>query len=273
MKRFFLFSGLLVLFCLMFSCKSNSTTPTPKTPTTTAITVNSSSDLIYIGVSEAFTATMIMSDGTTKVVTAGVWSTDANNVATVNSSTGNVTCVGSGNVDIIVNYQGVQGVKRIRGLPNYQGTWSGSYYIVSCSDSGRVSGSCSSFPINNVFPCDLNLVQTHDAVTGSFYLGTLSASASGPVSTDGTLLLTGTISSAPWTVDVSWTMASKTAGNITGSLSEIWMAAGYSGDVRISATIRDLNRTSTMAGMRMNFGSPQGLNRTVQSLVRAMIGR
>jgi len=269
-KRIFLLSGLLVLFYLMPSCKSP-TSPTPPA-TVQSITVTSNSDLLYIGISETFTATMTMSDGTSKPVTAGVWGGDTPSVATVEAATGRVTIVGSGMVTIFVDYQGRRGTKVIRGLPNYQGTWSGSYYIVSCSASGNLSGSCTSFPVNQVFPTNLNLIQDRDRVTGKFYLGTLSADATGPIQTDGQLLLVGKIVYDIWSIDVSWRMMSATPGKITGSLSEIFLAAGYSGDIRISANIRDLNRTSTMT-TELAPGGPRLLNPTLEDLIRALVGR
>jgi len=77
-----------------------------------------------------------MSDGSTKAVIGGVWGVDDPRVATVETTTGEVTIVGSGMVNVFVDYEGKQGSKAIRGLPNYQGTWTGSYRISSCSSTG-----------------------------------------------------------------------------------------------------------------------------------------
>jgi uncharacterized protein YjdB len=65
-------------------------------PTTQSITVISSSGLLYIGISETFTAMATMSDGTSKAVIGGVWGGDNPSVATVQAATGRVTIVGSG---------------------------------------------------------------------------------------------------------------------------------------------------------------------------------
>lgn len=260
--------------CILFTaCKKGPTTPTTPSPTAQGIIVNSSSDMLYIGISETFTATVTMSDGTSKAVTAGVWGGDNPSVATVEGTTGRVTIVGSGMVTIFVDYGGKRGTKLIRGLPNYQGTWSGSYYIVSCSNSGYFSSSgfCNTFSVNLVFPTDLNLIQNRDAVQGTFYLGTLSAPASGPIQTDGTLLLAGAVQSGIITIDVSWSLQSTIPGRCTGSLSQLWRAAGYSGDGRIAANIRDLNRTSNLP-LGFVRGAPL-LRPTLQQLIYALTRR
>lgn len=273
-KKGFLFFGLLVLFCLMLSCKKESpTSPTPP-PTAQSITVTSSSDLLHIGISETFTATATMSDGSSRAVTGGVWGGDNPNVATVEAATGQVTIVGSGMVSIFVDYQGKRGSKVIRGIPNYQGAWTGSYRIVSCTCTGdfRAIDFCSLFPVNMVFPTNLNLIQDGDSVQGSFHLGTLVADTSGPIQTNGQLLLTGFVREPPITMDVSWRMQSKNPGQITGSLTQLWRMTGLSGDARIKANIRNLNRTSTMATTLVPSTSRM-LNPTLKDLFRALIRR
>lgn len=64
--------ALMATTMAMAACKSTPTTPTvPKTPTAQSITVTSISDMLYIGISETFTATVAMSDGTAKAITGG----------------------------------------------------------------------------------------------------------------------------------------------------------------------------------------------------------
>jgi len=266
---------LLIALSLMPTCKSNeSSPPPPPPPTAQSITVNSSSDMLYIGIEETFTATATMSDGSTKAVTGGVWGGDNPSVATVEAGTGRVIIVGSGMVSIYVDYQGRRGAKVIRGLPNYQGTWVGSYYIVSCKSTGdyKSSNFCGSFPVNRVFPHNLSLTQDEDRVEGRFYLGTLGADASGPVQTDGQLQLTGAVKEGINTIEVGWTLQSKTAGRITGTLNQLWRATGYSGDGRLSCKIRDCDRTTILT-----TPTPPGMflvpKPTLEDLIRALVGR
>jgi hypothetical protein len=88
------------------------------------------------------------------------WSSDSNAVATVEASTGRVTGVANGGVLISVDSGGRRGTKQIRVLPNFQGTWSGSYVVSSCSATGQIAGGepCSTFSPNAVLP--MNMVNT-----------------------------------------------------------------------------------------------------------------
>ena len=102
MKKYLLLSGLFVLFCLMLSCKNTPTTPDPPAaPTITAVTVTSTNSTIWIGQTEQMTATVTMSDGTTKAAT-GTWGSDNTNVATVDQS-GLVTGIATGEATIYID--------------------------------------------------------------------------------------------------------------------------------------------------------------------------
>ena len=111
----------------MPTCQSNqsSSIPVPKAPiseskpkvTLESITIHMSSDKLYVGTSEVFTATAKWSDGTTTAVTGGPWFGDNLKVATVEKTTGRVTIVGVGWVFITVNV-GTQGTGvYIQGVP------------------------------------------------------------------------------------------------------------------------------------------------------------
>ena len=237
-----------------------------------SIAVISSSDLLYIGVSETFTAVATMSDGSTEAVIGGVWGGDNPSVAMVEVTTGQVTIVGSGMVNIFVDYQGQRGTKTIRGLPNYQGTWSGSYIIASCNATGDflLSGFCDIFAVGTVLPINLVLTQDQDRVTGRFYLGDLSSDTTGPVATNGQLLLTGLVPSDPFTVDVVLQLQSTTPGQISGTLDWLFLAAGFTGSGQLSCNILDLSRTSTMT---MAQPTRHVMTPTLQDLFRALLRR
>jgi hypothetical protein len=126
--------------------------------------------------------------------------------------------------------------------------------------------------VNSVWPTNFNLTQDRDQVQGRFSLGALSADTSGPVQTDGQLQMSGTIREGIFTIEVTWRLQSTTAGRITGSLSEVWWATGYSGDGRIAANIRDLNRTSTMT-IELTWGGPRLLNPTLQQIIGSLAWR
>lgn len=104
MKKCVLFSSLLVLFCLMLSCKKTPTAPEVPAVTRTSVTITSSKSTLWVGETTQMTATVRMSDGSTKPAT-GTWSSDWPNVATVSSS-GLVTGIGSGDATIICDEGG-----------------------------------------------------------------------------------------------------------------------------------------------------------------------
>ena len=90
------------------------TTPTPPAaPTVSSVTVTGPASSPQIGSSAQFTATAIMSNGTSQTVSSqATWQSTATLVATVSSS-GMVTISGAGDTDIRATYQGVSGSARI----------------------------------------------------------------------------------------------------------------------------------------------------------------
>ena len=241
------------------------------------ITVISSSDLLYIGISETFTATATMADGSTKAVIGGVWSEDNPSVALVATTIGEVMIVGSGMVNIFVDYAGQQGSKSIRGLPNYQGTWSGSYIFTSCSATGDflLGDFCGMARdeglLDGLLPIELNLIQSDDRVEGHVLFGDMSAETNGPIQTDGRLLLTGAIQEDILTIEVAMIFQSAVPGQITGHLSHHWRMTGLSGIGQLEGDIQELSRISTMA--RSLRSVPRMVNPTLKDVARALIRR
>jgi len=240
-----------------------------------SIVVISSSNMLYIGASETFTAVATMTDGSSKAVIEGVWSEDNPGVAMVEAATGQVTIVGSGLVNIFVDYAGQQGSKSIRGLPNYQGTWSGNYIFTSCSatedhllvdfcDESEGMGEI----LGQLLPVELNLIQVDDRVEGHVLFYEMSLEALGPIQTDGRLLLTGTAYEVFGTIEVAMIFQAAVPGQITGDLSHRIRIAGLSGHGQLDGSIQELSRISTMA---MSLRSvPQKPILTLKDLVRAL---
>ncbi len=247
-----------------------STAPTP-TATSITITTPNNASMFFIGQTYTFTATAAMSNGGTQAV-SGVWGLDAPSVAAVTGN-GEVRFTGSGDVTVWVDYLGVRGTKRVRGLPNYQGTWVGSYAVTGCEHSGAFASIdfCKDFPNNRALPLSFVFTQANDAVSGTASLGSLrSNQASGPVALDGTLALPATYQDGTFQLTESWTLQSRDAGKITGRLFVIWRAAGYAGEGRVAGELYNTNRTSSLAA---GVAAPRAAPRTLEELVRAALGR
>jgi hypothetical protein len=268
-----LFTASLVSLSLLVSaCGKGGGTPTAPAATTQTINVTGP-DRVFIGGTETFTATAVMSDGTTRVVTTG-WASDAPGVATVEATSGRVTGAGSGMATIFIVHEGRQGQKVVRSLPNFQGTWSGSYVVRGCTQSGQVAAAnlCGDvFTVNRVLPTNLNVTQDGDRVQGRFFLGTLGGDASGPVQTDGRLQLTGAIHDGGTTIETVWALESQTPGRITGGFTMQWRLSGFSGDVRVNVDIRDLNRSSNLTPGAAAVET--GGARTLEELMRMVVTR
>jgi hypothetical protein len=237
-------------FLLMVGACSKSSAPTsPTAPSLKPlkIVVTASSEILTVGSTEVFKAVVIAEDGTTTPVTGGTWRSDEPAIAAVEASTGRVTIVGNGYVWISVYYQGSSGCLGIQGVTDYQGSWSGSYSILSCNSSGDFSTAnwCKKFPANEVFPADLNLTQNGGTVSGYARFGTFSADVSGMVGAGGLLAITGTVSYGLSPINFYWTMKSATPGKITGIINWYWRSREMSGESRVSAESHDLIRAQS----------------------------
>lgn len=100
MKKSFLFVGLFVPLFAVVSCKSPSSPETPKA-TVASVSVTSANSSIQVGQTEQMTATITMSDGSTKAAT-GTWGSDNMDVASVDQS-GLVTAVSAGTATIYID--------------------------------------------------------------------------------------------------------------------------------------------------------------------------
>jgi len=236
-----------------------------------SITVTSANSMVYVGVTEQFTATANMSDGTIKAITTGTWSSTNQTVATVNTA-GLASIVGSGTTNITMTYSGKSGSKSIRGLPNYQGTWTGNYRVDSCTSTGdwATFDFCSYLPNGTIAETNLILTQTQDSVSGTFFLGTLSSTGTGPVATDGQLTFLGKITEGTTSIDAVFILQSTTPGIITGSLNQLWTDTTMSGNAQLYTTIISLTRTSPVPNEAAFTRASLPQNPTIQDLLKAL---
>jgi hypothetical protein len=150
--------------------------------------------------------------------------------------------------------------------PNYGGTWTGTYIVSSCTNSGFFADAalCGSV-LNTTAAFGLVLAQSNRTVTGTFSLGSLSSSAlSATIATDGSLVLAAPVAQGSFTLNTTWTLQQAPAGALTGQTRQVWTAAGQSGDAVLQGSIVSAARVS---GVRLNQTLPQLSATTLQQLV------
>ena len=247
-------TGLLCVvsaFVVLESCGSKG----PTAPTATSITVNSSSGFLVLGQTETFTATLAFSDGTSQTLTGGAWGSDAPTVATVGATTGLVTSARSGEVTIFVDAQGIRGSKRITVAPNYQGIWSGTYLVTSCTETGGfvAGGLCAAVFTNGAsLPVAFNLTQTGGNLIGQTALGgVVSSQFLTTVVSGGGLVFQATaqlpIQATPpvnFRIDQAWQMNMAVAGVLTGTVVQTWTEPTTSGNMLVGATLETMTKSS-----------------------------
>lgn len=203
-----------------------------------------------VGATVSATATVSLSSGSTAVVFAG-FTSDTPSVATVTTA-GAITGVSIGDVTISVDYQGFKASKKVRVLPNYGGTFYGTYTLDRCTDSGGYAGtnSCASmlptYPLGSTFQMAFSNTQSSDltSLTGQFVLGNLLGTSTGVISSAGVLTYAGSISSsATWRMDFrNFLATSPSVGHVGGRFEAVWTDTTQTGSSVWTCTIVDLLR-------------------------------
>ena len=222
------------------------TAPAPPTPTIVSVAVAITNEIILRGSSEMATATVTLSNGTTQPGTAALWNSENSAVASVDGS-GRVTGNQSGRTTINYTAQGVGGSRNIRVVPSYTGSWSGSYIVRGCDQSGifvTIRFCVDTFPTNRVLPTNLTLSQgTRDVVSGRFFLGQIQSDTfTAAIETDGAIQFSGVLRSGQFDIDSFWRINSLQDGRIVGALTQRWTSPGFSGQANVASEVRDLNR-------------------------------
>lgn len=216
----------------------------PPPPTATSITVTLR-DVVLVGTSAAATGTATMSNGQSQAVTAG-WRSDVPAVAAVTDA-GNVTGVSNGEANIFVVFGGVQGSRRVRVAPNYDGRWTGSQRITRCTDSGDLAGLCNEgggvigvlFPVGLVARQPGALMVSGEFTIEEFGFPTFSTQVEG----DGAIRFSSVAVSDGVRAEVSWQMNSTQDARANGTIREVYTAPGIlSGDLTYESTLDGFNR-------------------------------
>ncbi len=194
MKKSVLFSSLLVLFCLMLSCKKTPTAPEIPDATQTSVTVTSTNSTIWVGQTEQMTAKVNMSDGSTKTAT-GTWSSDNTAVATVSSS-GLVTGISAGTATISCTEGGMSGTKLItvRSIWSKSGVGADVFDMPTYVSRVKITGEYTGYVENFVVWIGSDLVVNEILGTASGYSTTYS----------GTFLTSGGVVEVKYSNGLSW---------------------------------------------------------------------
>jgi len=163
-------------------------------PIASAVDVTSIKSTIYVGQREQMTATVTMSDGTTKAAT-GTWGSDNMNVATVNQS-GLVTGVSAGNATIFIDTtSGLRGSKKmkVRNLWSKSGKGDSVFNMPTYVSRVRVIGTYTGYSSNFIVYVD-----------GWLLVNELLGTGWGTTTYDGTLLTSGGVVEIKYSSGVSW---------------------------------------------------------------------
>jgi hypothetical protein len=184
--------ALLCGFAAIVGCGDGKMPPSAPTPTVVALALSPATDLLKIKSTEKFAATATLTDGTPRSVLAN-WGSDAPGIAAA-AGDGTVTGVGSGEVTIFAEYEGLRATRRLRVVPEYAGSWIGTYRTTACVETGDwVFDSCGGIDRARSFTLSLALLQTGATVSGGIriYSDIPSVQLSGSVATNGALDLSG----------------------------------------------------------------------------------
>jgi hypothetical protein len=132
-------------------------------------------------------------------------------------------------------------------IADFNGTYTGTYNITNCSESGQFAGFCAAgVPAGTSLPIFLTLTQTGGTVSGTLTLGSVTGTFQGTVS--GTTL-TGTASlSFPsddgftLTISVSNWNTTISGNAMSGQFTLVFGSPAISGNATIAASIAQLNR-------------------------------
>jgi hypothetical protein len=219
------------------SSGGNNQPPPAPSGTIVSIAVTSSSPMMFLGVTETFSAVATYTSGATQAVTGGTWTTNAPAVAPVDA-VGKVTAAGNGEATISVDYQGVHGSTHVRVLPNYGGNWAGSYTVVSCTQTEQIDF-CGSFNVGQTFPYQLLLTQNGDVITGQTAIGLLgSTTVSATINTDGSVTLTPQTFVGTVQIDYVWSLTCSQPNAIGGTVMQTWIDAATPGQMVIQGTLQ-----------------------------------
>lgn len=211
----------LALFACLLAAACHKTPQAPS-PTVSTLALSPATDLIRIKATERFSATATYTSGSVEAVTPS-WASDNAAVATVDG-TGTVTGMSSGQANITASFQGKTASRALRVVPDYVGTWAGTWTVTSCQVQGNFRPDWCAPLQGNSFPATLIInAQSRDVVSGGWTLQEANGTVQGTIATNGTLALTGSSLQNGVRIDISsWQTASPDNRSMTGTFTLTW---------------------------------------------------
>lgn len=259
----------LLIATLVTACgdKPNPVAPSPPAAPAVASLVINGTDYVLTGSTTTYTATVTLSDGSTRTVTPS-WSSSAVNVATVDNS-GHLDGQAHGSTTLTAVHDGRSASKTVQVVNNYAGGWSGRYIIRVCRDSGIFRDGIYGGSYVDVPWCQaLNSIGSEQSFaftlfqTGSNYSEVRATfpdggTISGVVTADGRLTLAGTLKVLDWYGDhwgdlqfSGWDTNRDGAGGMTGRWAQNLTMVGQQGSAYEEVELVAMSRTATASASR-----------------------
>jgi hypothetical protein len=131
-------------------------------------------------------------------------------------------------------------------IPSYAGSWTGTYLVSSCTNSGVFAdaGLCSQ-ALNTTASVTFTLAQSDRTVTGTFSLGALTSSqATATIAGDGSLTIVAPVQEGVFSIATTWTLQQPTPGALAGQTQQVWTASGQTGGATLQGSIVSVTRAS-----------------------------
>ena len=154
-------------------------------------------------------------------------------------------------------------------IPSYGGTWSGTYTITGCTQTGQVAVANICGSLGNTPPYTFNLTQSQRNVSGAFTLGSVQfPNTGGTIAEDGSVALSGTSVSNGITVVVNWAL-NMPAQAITGTITQRWTSTGLTGSATVAGNVNSAIKSASAIAPVSQMRSIH----TPADLATAMAGR
>jgi len=258
------FAG-VVLFSLALSACRDRSPSAPSGPPASAVSgvsIGGGVETLRTRQTQALTATVTLSNGTTQAATSPSWSSSNATVASV-SDVGVVTANNQGSATISVTAQGQTATLPVSVWQDYQGTWTGVYRIRVCTATGFLGpgGWCSpeGFSVGQSLPIRFTLTQQNgSSVSGSIELGEIVGSLAGTVYDSRHFIGAGSASLVEggllFSMNIGTLDLLASSTQLAGSFVWAVTVTGVSGQGYNELDLVDVVRTSNLAPRRVTSG-------------------